>query len=378
MPLDPSPSSAPRISRRTATALLAAAALGLAVPRVGAGETAARRLKGLARGFNLPNWVDRDEGIAPSDEVLRALLALGLTSVRLPVDADKLGFGDSVQAIAAVQVRAAVEKLVTLGFTVTIDLHSSTIIGDLWDSDHAAAEAAVVSAWTALRPIVAGYPADQVFPELLNEPRMLPKRWNPLRDRLAEVVRETCPDHTIIWGAARFQGIWETLDMSPIPGGNDIAAVHYYTPIGFTHQCENWAGSPLERIANLPFPASRKSPEVKVLAAKLKEAGDDAALRTLDTEFEFAWTVKRIQNDFADIGKWSKRTKTPVLLNEFGVLNFCVDPESRANWTRAVREAAEANGVGWNYWELDEGFGLIADRQSTEGFDTSLIDALLG
>ena len=49
-----------------------------------------------------------------------------------------------------------------------------------------------------------------------------------------------------------------------------------------------------------------------------------------------------------------------MILNEFGVLDFCVDAASRANWLRAVRQAAEANGIGWTYWEAYQGFGFIA------------------
>jgi endoglucanase len=67
-----------------------------------------------------------------------------------------------------------------------------------------------------------------------------------------------------------------------------------------------------------------------------------------------------------------------VILDEFGALGFCSDAASRANWTRAVRHAAEANGIGWVYWELDYGFGFIRDRQSTQGFDPSMVEALLG
>jgi endoglucanase len=66
------------------------------------------------------------------------------------------------------------------------------------------------------------------------------------------------------------------------------------------------------------------------------------------------------------------------MLNEFGVLNFCVDAQSRAAWVRAVREAAEANHIGWTYWELDQGFGFIKSRLSTEGFDAAMMAALLG
>ncbi|TIT89908.1 MAG: endoglucanase, partial [Mesorhizobium sp.] len=42
------------------------------------------------------------------------------------------------------------------------------------------------------------------------------------------------------------------------------------------------------------------------------------------------------------------------------------------------RKAAEANHVAWIYWELDQGFGFIRSRLSVEGFDDSMIAALLG
>jgi endoglucanase len=157
-----------------------------------------------------------------------------------------------------------------------------------------------------------------------------------------------------------------------------VAAIHYYTPMGFTHQCENWDGSPLGRLANLPFPASPDNPAVTALAAKLRAAGDEEAAEFLAKEFSGPWTAAHIDADFAKAAEWSGANGCPVILNEFGVLDFCVDPASRAYWIRAVRQAAEKNGIGWTYWEVDHGFGFIADRKSTDGFDAGVIDALLG
>jgi endoglucanase len=148
--------------------------------------------------------------------------------------------------------------------------------------------------------------------------------------------------------------------------------------MGFTHQCETWDGSPLGRLANLPFPASPDNPAVRALAAKLDQAGDKEAAEFLEQEFSSPWTAAHIDADLASAGEWSRANGCPVILNEFGVLDFCVDPASRAYWIRAVRRAAEANGIGWMYWEVDHGFGFIADRNSTEGFDARIIEALLG
>ena len=109
----------------------------------------------------------------------------------------------------------------------------------------------------------------------------------------------------------------------------------------------------------------------------MQAAGDQAGLEALADEFVSPWSAAQIDMHFASVATWSTANSCPVILNEFGVLNFCVDAASRANWIRAVRQAAEDHEVGWTYWEADQGFGFIADRASTDGFDDSAIGALL-
>lgn len=179
-------------------------------------------------------------------------------------------------------------------------------------------------------------------------------------------------------GPARYQGLWELEATKPLADANAIAAVHYYTPMGFTHQCENWDASPLRRIHDLPFPATRHGPAARKLAAQFRSSGDEAALAFLDGEFDGPWTVAAIDARFAKVAEWGRAHGVAIMLNEFGVLNFCVDPVSRTTWVGAVRRAAEANGIGWTYWEVDHGFGFIRDRTETEGFDHAMIDALIG
>jgi endoglucanase len=54
--------------------------------------------------------------------------------------------------------------------------------------------------------------------------------------------------------------------------------------MAFTHQCENWDQSPLARIANLPFPATKDMPPVRELVAKLRAAGDVEAASLVEHE----------------------------------------------------------------------------------------------
>jgi endoglucanase len=314
------------------------------------------QIKIPTRGFNLPDWLATDPR-APSDTVLEKLRAIGFETIRLPLD-PRIVTADFTRHVAGV-----LATVTTKGFNAILDLHPG---GDFTAADAAAA-------WKVLAPVIADTSTANVYAELLNEPPMDAAAWASLRDDLAGIVRAAAPEHTLIWGPARVQGIWELANAKPLPDPNAIVAVHYYTPMGFTHQCENWDDSPLARIKNLPFPATRDTDQVTTLAASL-DTGDRAFL---DGEFKRPWTIANIAADFAEAGAWAKGHGVPMMLGEFGVLNFCVDPASRGNWVRAVRQAAEANGLGWASWEADQGFGFIVDRTSPAGFDASMLEALL-
>jgi endoglucanase len=367
------------ITRRTATALIASAVFAAPRPLPAARATERQdRPKIPSRGFNLPGWVDRFPGSAPAPAVLEKLHRLGFRSVRLPVSADTIA-GPAATDRAAVlgRIKAAVAELLAADYAVILSLLPGSDLARLLHEDVPAASARAAEAWTLLSGAIADLPAGDLYTELLNEPPLERPAWLQLRDRLAAIVRAGCA-HTIVWGPARYQGIWELAGTPPLADRNSLAAIHYYTPMAFTHQCENWDSSPVGRLKNLPFPATRDTPAVTKLAGELRKASDRSALATLDDAFQEPWTEARIAADFAGVAEWSRKNDCPVILDEFGALGFCSDKASRANWTRAVRKAAEENGVGWAYWELDYGFGFIRDRKSTEGFDRAMIEALFG
>ncbi|MDT2022944.1 cellulase family glycosylhydrolase [Methylocella sp. CPCC 101449] len=328
-----------------------------------------------SRGFNLPGWVDKAQGLAPGRDVLEKLRQTGFETVRLPVDGDLI-IADS-KAFPR-RLHEAIAELTKLGFAVMVDMHPSANLHGAFQKDATAAAVRVEQAWAILRAVIADLPTATVYPELLNEPPMERTAWLGLRDRLAESVRAKCPLHTLIWGPARFQGTWEIEHTPPLADQNQIAAIHYYAPLAFTHQCQTWEMSPLARISNLPFPATKTLPQIQQLIAARRAAGDVEAADLIEKELAVPWTTDRISSDFKALQRWSAKTACPVIVNEFGVLNFCVDAKSRTTWVRSVRQAAEANRIGWTYWELDQGFGFIRSRQSTAVFDTSMITALLG
>jgi endoglucanase len=350
----------------TTTALAATAAL----PAVAAKAAGTPRFTGAARGVNVPGWLERSDRVPPSDAVLDHLSQLGLTTLRLPVDGQT--DSDTLR-----RIDAALKHLGHLDFAAILDMHPGESLGALLRTDPRQAGDVIAAAWQALGGVAAGHSPQHVALELLNEPPMEEDDWLPLRDRLAETVRRRAPRHPIIWGAARYQGIWETVDLPPLDDANSIAAIHFYWPMGFTHQCQDWGDDPTARIGDLPFPARIDDPQVMTIRRALEQAGDAEALQALDTDYAFPWNEGFIIEDFADIAAWSSRTGTPVILNEFGAYGACADPVSRANWIGSVRRAAEAVGIGWTYWELDHGFGLMGDRGEPGSFDISVLEALL-
>jgi endoglucanase len=340
-------------TRRAATALLLSA---IAIPAIAKSAAVKSTTKVPTRGFALPDWLAATPR-EPSPSVLAQLRSAGFETIRLPVDPA------IVTADFAPKVADVLTTVTAAGFNAILDLHPR---GDV-DPDQADA------AWAILAGVIASTPTDRVYAELLNEPSLDAGPWARLAARLVATIRAKAPDHPLIWGPARVQGIWELADQTPPADANLVAAVHYYTPMGFTHQAENWDDSPLARLHDLPWPTTRTSPPVTALAASL-----DPADRTfLDGEFGGPWTSAHVDRDFADLAKWSSRHRVPVMLGEFGVLDFAVDTVSRTNWVRAVRKSAEANGAGWVYWEADQGFGFIADRTRTDGVDQPMLEALL-
>jgi endoglucanase len=310
--------------------------------------------------------------------VLETLAALGFRSVRLPVNSDNWAGDNAVRRRAAGALQDALEQLGKAGLGATVDFHLGSGLYKALVNSPGEGSRLVRAAWTKLAPVLRDTSADQVFPELLNEPPLAQEHWLPLRQELIDIVRRSCPDHAVIWGASSYQSIGETLGC-PVPkDANSIVGVHYYTPLAFTHQCAEWDDSGFALLHDLPFPASSKSQSVKALREELLSKGDQAALDILDHEIETPWTEQRIENDFAVLAEWSSAHGVSVVINEFGVYSACVPPKSRITWTAAVRRAAERHGFGWSFWELDHGFGLMGDRADYRTFDVDLVAALVG
>ncbi len=82
----------------------------------------------------------------------------------------------------------------------------------------------------------------------------------------------------------------------------------------------------------------------------------------------------------AGAAEWAAAQGVPLYLGEFGVIDppdgTRTDPASRIAWTRTVREAAEAHGVGWSVFDMSGSFPVY--DVTAGSWDDDLVEALLG
>lgn len=342
----------------------------------------ADRLARLARGFNLTAWLDRGEPRRPDQNALRALRARGFTHVRLPVKLEFLATelsspSRSEQAVAELDL--ALQSLLALGFTVSLDMHPGEAFAKLVASDRDAAWRLLQETWRKVARRYARLPADRVLFEFLNEPGDK-IAWTQLMERLVNVVRAEAPDRTLVLGPPGTQRIEALEAMTPLPDRNVVYAIHVYDPMAFTHQGLTWEGpdAPLAALRGVPFPGSLDGPALQKLRATLVREGRSKAVRELDEQFERPWNEARLDAIFRRVGAWATKYGRAVVVNEFGVLSWAAPPRDRARWIAAVRASAERNCIGWAHWDYADGFGLARHVGGREILDEAVVEALVG
>jgi endoglucanase len=339
----------------------------------------APRRKALARGFNLTGWLDGGETRRPDTAALAALYRGGFTHVRLPVAPERLLIEFSAAADVA-RMRAgldeAIDRLILIGFGVSLDLHPGERFGRLHAAEPERAFGLIEALWRDLARHYARYPVDHLFFEVLNEPGVSRAIWEQQGPRLAATIRAGAPNHTIIYGTADFQQIG-SLPARPLALPNLVYAVHYYAPMVFTHQGQDWSEDPLRDLHGVPFPASRQDAAVDRLVRELRATGRTIAADLLEQALRAPWDEKRVAADVAGAGEWSRRHGVPVVLNEFGVLSWKAPAPDRLRWLGTVRRAAEQACIGWAHWDYADAFGFMRRVGSRDVPDQGVLKALL-
>ncbi len=196
--------------------------------------------------------------------------------------------------------------------------------------------------WLQIAERYADYPDRLIF-EIINEPhgKMTTERVDEMNQRLVRQIRETNPDRWIIVTGADWGNIDPLLESSPPSDDRLIATFHYYDPFNFTHQGAHWMKN--------PPPAGR-------------DWGSEADRQELTSNMTRA-------------AAFGEERGLPVFLGEFGVFGE-VPPKRRFEWTKAVRQEAEAAGISWCIWDFAASFPIYDPDQGV--WIASMDEALFG
>ncbi|MBO6718119.1 MAG: cellulase family glycosylhydrolase [Rhizobiaceae bacterium] len=316
-------------------------------------------LETMQRGVNLPGWDHPDPAMRPTIEQLRAVRDDGFTHIRLLVERPPLS--DEAAPAFAEALFEQIVLLLSLGYTVTVDLHAGHLAEPYLRAGPDEAQAFLTAIWRRMAPAIRVFGPDKVAVELLNEPPTDSATWRTVSAGLIADIRRWLPERTIVASPSGPQRHEDLAGMEPFSDRNIVYAVHYYDPFLFTHQGANWGSpdDPLQHFANLPFPAELSDQAVQANIAALRENGLDAAAAELAYALSDPWAEEGIEAAFGMMAEWGERHQRPVVVNEFGALTFVAPRESRLEWLAAVGRQAAAHCIGWTHWDFQDGFGLI-------------------
>ena len=332
-------------------------------------------INALSRGFNADGWINGSQ-TAPPLQLLVELRKAGMTHVRLPVPAEHIMSRFAPRAEQRTRldaVDAAVAKLISLGYHVSIDLHAGEKFNRLHREQPATAVEAIKGAWSDLAQIVRRHPTERIFAELLNEPDLDAETWQRELEELALYVRGLLPRTTLIVGPVNWQRADSLPGFKPLDDSNVVYAVHFYDPMVFTHQAHWDPTDPLHEIRGLPYPLPRADdPDVQKIRRRLLDDNNSAVLAKLDRAIPDRGIGKWLE----PAAVWQAQFSRPIIINEFGVLKAGAPRESRLRWLSSVASYAEQHCWGWAHWELSQGFGLVDDKSGKA--DAGVLKALLG
>jgi hypothetical protein len=150
---------------------------------------------------------------------------------------------------------------------------------------------------------------------------------------------------------------------------------HMYEPHLFTHQRPQQEGG---FASGLPWPASSGAPGtvIELLRAHMSAAGlgEGEQQRWLlmvapyiSEYFAEGWGESQLSARFDEALDWAARHGIPpgrLFMGEFGVIAMSDDGRmgaaqaDRLRYLRAVRSAAESNGIPWSVWEYANPWGM--------------------
>ncbi len=374
------------IDRRTFLRLTALAGASLAItPALSASDSLTavppNRVARLATGANVCRWFRSPRGNPAehftsyiSDDEAAFMARIGLKHVRLCVAPRVIMDRASGEIIEerGKQLEAAIERFHRAGLLVMVDIHNEDRAAEL----DAAWQEAFVRFWGALAARLSRLDPELTMLEIINEPVFdhREEEWNTLNARLAAIIRQNAPQHTIVTSGPNWGGIDGLKKLKLLPDKNVIYSFHCYDPFAFTHQGATWAGDAVRPLHDVPYPSSPEA--VAPLLPALESS--PASKMLVESYGKERWNKDKLAARFHQGIEWGAQNNVPLYCGEFGVFPARSRPEHRANWFRDFGEVLADNRIGWAVWGWDEGFGLARRKVDGKPVVDSVVAQALG
>ncbi len=170
-------------------------------------ELAFQRVKYLSKSINVYRWFGRDLVESErhyknyiSDEELLLIRKWGFTAIRLPVKNPFLfNIGETVvhdPKHVAILI-SAIERINRAGLAVIVDYHGRDRKRMEGDNSY---RIAIIGAWKLLAEQLSRLASNEVFFEILNEPRFVGRdeQWMLWQEAIADAIRVAAPNNTLL------------------------------------------------------------------------------------------------------------------------------------------------------------------------------------
>ncbi|MBC7845997.1 MAG: glycoside hydrolase family 5 protein [Flavobacterium sp.] len=300
--------------------------------------------KRLGRGVNIigydPLWKDASKA-RMKDKHFKLIKEAGFNNVRLVMSPFMFSMNDSTYTINPSffsTLDYAIKESLKNKLMVIVDFHEHGAMG----KDPLGNKAKFLSMWKQIANHCKEYSNEVLF-EICNEPNMKPEIWNQIHKEAYQILRKSNPNRTLLIGTINGNQIKHLKDLSlPEKDRNIIVAIHYYSPIQFTHQGAPWS----------------------------KNNKDLSGIEWTQTKSD----EEAVNLDFNIAQEWSKLYNRPLTLGEFGAYEKG-DMSSRLRWTNYIARQAEIRKWSWSYWQFDSDF-IVYDMDKDE-WKTDILNALI-
>ena len=345
-------------------------------------QIAFNRAEHLRRGINASMWfaqspgnysVERLRTYTTSDDIT-LMHQLGFDHVRLSIDAEPLlawlRSPDGTTPFMT-ELDHAVGNILDQKLAVIIDIHpESNYKAQLRQGTSDVERFAQL--WRALAKHFSSTDPNLVFFEIMNEPEQDdPYRWQGIESVVADQIRQSAPNHTIIVAGAHWSGLDDLLMLEPIALPNVIYTFHDYEPFPFTHQGATWTSLQVRPLRSVPYPSTPES-----VQSNVNQESTLAGQFWMEQYGLDRWDSQRVDATLSYAEKWSQLHHAPVYCGEFGVLRNYANPEMRAKWLHDMRIAFEKHRIGWAMWDYQANFGVVTKKDGKTVPDPGIVRAL--